>query len=312
MDELDYLLKNAIKDEFIPSEEDINSNFVKFKADLVNTDNKKYYLGRLNYMNFKKTVVISMCCLMCLTTILLSSSSTVRAAAMGAIDSIKSIFVVEGWGNDIKIVRKPVTEIKSPVSVFSITSLNDSEIEKLIGYKVLFPENLSDNFKLANRCITLSLKTDISYNSAPEVKSQMEKAIYNQKEFKNLSVYSPYRAISSYYKCNEPKGFNLIINCWPIPTGVENYSDKEEVKVGNSKGYWLNINYPEYPQSNVNGNLQSDLTTPPTIKNDCYMLSWSKNKLYYSIYIFEKSNPLRISKEEAIKIAEEFQAAQPN
>lgn len=304
MDELDYLLKDAIKDEVIPSEEEINSNFEKFKANLVNTDNKKYYLRRFNYMNFKKTVVISMCCLMCLTTILFSSSSSVRAAALNAIDNIKSIFVVEYSGDDLMVVQKPTNEVKFSPSVGTTTFKSDAELEELLGYKVIHPQVLNKNYKLRNRSVAVGLRKEIPYDLSIKMQQQILKAVDNQDEFSKLSEYSPFRFASSFY---DKENISIYICTSPSFGTCGNYPEKEEIKIGDIKGYWCKYKYPDYAHIEVDGMGQSDFSTKPTIK-ERYILEWINNDIFYSLSTLKDST---ISKEEAIKIAKEFQAAQP-
>lgn len=303
MDELDYLLKNAIKDEVIPSEEEINSNFVKFKADLANTDNKKYYLRRFNYLNFKKAVVISMCCLMCLTTILYCSSSTVRAATLSAIDNIKSIFVVEYSGDDLKIVKKPSNMVKVASSICTTTFKSDAELEKLLGYKVIHPYILNKNYVLKYRAIAVGIRKEIPYDLSINIQQQMLLAIDNQDEFEKLSEYSPYRSTTSIYDKDD---VCIYISTSPYSTFAIS-PKKEEIKIGDVKGYWCKIEFPEYSLIRINDIGQNDFSSKPTIKEK-YILEWTNNDIFYSLSTLQDST---ISKEEAIKIAEEFQATQP-
>ena len=254
-------------------------------------------------MNFKKTVVISMCCLMCLTTILFSSSSTVRAAAMSAIDGIKSIFVVEYSGDDLKIVKKPANMVKVGSSICTTTYKSDAELEELLGYKVIHPQVLNKNYILKYRAVSVGIREEIPYDLGINIQQQMLLAIDNQEEFEKLSEYSPYRSTTSIYDKND---VCIYISTSPFSTFAIS-PKKEEIKIGNVIGYWCNIEYPEYPLIRINDIGQSDLSSKPTIKEK-YILEWKSDDIFYSLSTLEDSV---ISKDEAIKLAEEFQAAQP-
>ncbi len=310
MNEMDSLLKNILKDDVIPSEQDIEMNFCKLKMNLDNNKNTKYYFKRISYVSFKKAAIVSMCCLICITTILLGSSSTVRAAALTAIDSIKSIFVVEGKGNDIKIVQKPVNEVKELVTVRVPLSLSDMETEKLIGHKVIFPDKLAEDFELTERLLVAGVRKPVPYESISQIRSQLILATMHQEDFDKLSDYSPYRSVGAIYKYTRPDsnfGKELCISFYGFSSGWINSPDSEEVKIGTTKGFWVKIKYPEYSWSFET--LRVDMENPPVINDDLYMLGWGENDVYYSLSSIKDLNLL--TKEESIEIATEFQAAQP-
>ena len=302
MDDLDILLKNVLSDEVKYSEQDIDKNFFKLKNQLI-SQNSKNRFNTFSYINIKKFSVILVCCLICTTAILISSSSTVRAAALDAIDSIKYIFVAEYSGEDVKVVQKPTSEVKFVPSVWTTTFKSDVEVGELVGYKIVFPKTLDKVFILDNRALGVTLDKELPYDFIPKLQQQMIQACNNEEEFTKLSKYSPYRSFSGNYKKDD---LTIFINSSPILGDFSSNSENEEVKIGDIKGFWCKYKYPNYPVIDKDGIGQSDFSVKPNIKYD-YNLNWVNNNIQYSLSATLEGS---LSKEEAIKIATEFQAAQ--
>jgi hypothetical protein len=301
MEKLDILLKNALKESVDPSEQDIEKNFLKFKMNLVNCNDKKIYFERFSYINFKKVVAISICCLLCAATILIGYSGTVRATTLGALDSIKSIFVVEGTGKDLKIVNKPTSEDFFTISEGHNTLKSDAELGKILGYKIKYPIKTAGGFELQCRTLHVVLEKKISYDVMPAIRKQLTKAIENQEEFSKLADYSPFRTVSGRYKKGDT---NIYIYASPEQTSTPfDCYEKEEIEIGGIKGFWCKDIYPEYPYKEGS----SDMSVKPVIK-DTFSLYWENNGVQYLLSSLIGND---LSKAEAIKIAKEFQAAQP-
>lgn len=302
MEEFDVLLKDVLEENVHPSEQDIEKNFLELKMNLVDSESRKNYFERFRYINFKKTATVSICSLLCATAILIGSSSKVRAATLSALDSIKSIFVVEGTGKDAKIVQKSTSEDIFITSNGQNTLKSDAELGKILGYKIKYPNKLAGGFELQCRALHVVLGKKLSYDSIPQIMPPFGKAVEKQEEFSKLADYSPFRTVSGSYK----KG-DTHISIFAEPeeqlSAAYNSPEKEEVEIGEIKGFWYEFIYPEYPYKNGT----SDMSVKPVLK-DTFSLYWVNNGIRYSL------SPLvgdKLSKEEAIKIASDFQAAQP-
>lgn len=300
MDELDNLVRNALVDEVYYSEQDIDKNFLIFKNTLFDNKSKRYSFQKLSYISFKKIALVSIFSLLCIVTISLCSSNTVRAAALTAIDGIKSIFVVEGTDNDIKIVQKPASEALFIHTEGYQVDITDTELEKLLNYKVIFPETLSGGFEFKNRALLVVLGKAIPYAFIPQISKQMNKAIENQEEFTKLADYSPSRnLVGNYRKGNE----TISIFTSPVKLDTQSdYSKIEKVKIGDIDALWCTSKFPVYPYKKG----ESDMSVKPTIE-DSYSLNWVNNDIQYSLPL---TSHCSLSKEEAIKVATEIQAAQ--
>lgn len=232
-----------------------------------------------------------------------------RAAALDVINNVKMLFVTERAGDEIKIVQKPSSEVTLQPAVYKQVYISDVEISKLIGNKIKFPELIANSFELQERILFLGLSKEISYADKNLFASKMEAAIENQKEFEELSSYNPYRGTSGLYKYTRPDnkfGVYFQISLWPKQSNLEAYS-KDQVKIGDIKGYWINVKYPEYPWMPAG---HDNLTNRPTIKEDFYRLVWLQDDLTFAVQILNETNVNNISKDAAIEIAREFIKAQ--
>lgn len=306
MEEFDVLLKDVLEENVHPSEQDIEKNFLELKMNLVDSENRKNYFERFRYMNFKKTATVSICSLLCATAILIGSSSTVRAATLSALDSIKSIFVVEGTGKDAKIVQKSTSEDLFITSNGQNTLKSDAELGKILGYKIKYPNKLAGGFELQCRALHVVLGKKLSYDSIPQIMPPFGKAVENQEEFSKLADYLPFRTVSGSYKKGDT---NIIIFAEPerqinaAYDSPEKEEEKEEIEIGDIKGFWCEFKYPEYPYKDG----KSDMSVKPVLK-DTSSLYWINNGIRYSLSTLIGDD---FTKEEAIRLATEFQAAQP-
>ena len=305
MEELNGMIKKALEENINPSGQDIERNFLKFKINLAHSNNGEKGFKSFGYVNFKKAAVFSICGILCAATILTGSSGTVRAAAMSALDGIKSIFVVEGAGKDVKIVQKPAGEKLFTISEGYNTPKSDEELGKIIGYKIAYPETLAEGFELKCRTLHVELAKKLSYEDIPQIREQLGKAVSSQEEFSKLAEYSPFRLVSGSYA----KG-NTNIYIYALPERFSSpfdSSEKEEVEIGGIKGFWCKTVYPDYYHVQNDGSMEEDMSVEPIIK-DTFLLYWVNNGIFYSLSSLIGDD---LPKEEAVKIAAEFQAAQP-
>lgn len=309
MSELDSLIKKSLSENISITTQEVEDSYLNFEERLKSKKDILYPFLILKILDYNKIVLASAACLLCLSLLLVGTSGHVRAAALDVINNVKMLFVTERAGNEIKIVQKPSSEVNLQPAVYKQVYISDVEISKLIGYKIKFPELIANSFELQERILFLGLNKEISYDDKNLFLNKMEAAIDNQKEFKELSSYNPYRGTSGLYKYTRPDhkfGVYFQISLWPKQSNLEAYS-KEQVKIGDIKGYWLNVKYPEYPWMPA-GN--DNLTNRPTIKEDFYRLVWLQDDITFAVQILNETNLKNINKDTAIEIAKEFITAQ--
>lgn len=310
MSELDSLIKKSLSENISITTQEVEGSYLKFEERIKSKKDNLYPFLVLKLLDYKKIVLASAACLLCLSLLLVGTSGHVRAAALDVINNVKMLFVTERIGDEIKIVQKPSSEVNLQPAVFKRVYINDVEISKLIGYKIKFPELIANSFELQERILFLGLSKEISYADKNLFARKMEAAIENQKEFEELSSYNPYRGTSGLYKYTRPDnkfGVYFQISLWPKQqSNLEAYS-KDQVKIGDIKGYWINVKYPEYPWMPAG---HDNLTNRPTIKEDFYRLVWLQDDLTFAVQILNEANVNNISKDTAIEIAREFIKAQ--
>ncbi len=298
MEELDVILRNTLKENVNTSHEDIKKNYIKFKK-ILNSKKKRAYMSALGYANLGRAA-IGVCSIICAITILISSSSTVRASALNALNSIKTIFVVEGTGNDIKVVEKSSNENYFRISEGYNTSKSDAELGKIIGYEVQYPKTLA-GFDLECRALHASLWKKLAYDSIPGIRQQLNKAINNQEAFSKLDGYSPFRFVSGSYKKGDK---SIYIYAFPEQFSTPPDCKKtEEINIGDVKGFWCETIYADYPQKGG----EENMSVKPDIE-DTFLLYWVNNNIYYTLSSLVGDD---LSKEDAVSLASKFQAAQP-
>ncbi len=313
MSELDNLIKSSLQTGIDINEADCENSYIRLKNNIRLTKVKRYPSIGLYAVNLRKAAVITICSLICVAAILVGSSNDVKAMALDAFNTVKMLFVTEKTETGIEIVQKPSSNVMFQPGVFKVTYKTEAEIEKLIGYPVIFPNLLDDSFELQDRHLLIGLEKEIPYDDKTVFMRRMETAIENQDEFNELSPYRPFRGVSCLYKytkADHKYGVTFQISSWPI-SDTPDYSPNsniEEVKIGDVKGYWINVKYPEYPFT-LPG--EDPMTFEPTIKDDFNRLSWLQNGRTYSLHIIRTTNVELITKDDAIRLAEEFINAQP-
>jgi|GEM_PF-2344096 len=311
MSELDSLIKKSLSENISITNLEVDDSYLKFEERINLKKGSLYPFLILKILNYKKIIFASAACLLCLSLLLAGTFGDVRAAALDVINNVKMIFVTERTGDEIKIVHKPSSEVNLQPSVYKQVYISDVEISKLIGYKIKFPDLIADCFELQERLLFLGLNKEISYDDKNLFTNKMEAAIENQKEFEELSSYNPYRGTSGLYKYTRPDhkfGVSFQISLWPEQSNLEAYS-KYQVKIGDIKGYWLNVKYPVYPWMSPG---QDNMTNKPTIKEDFYRLVWLQDDVTFAVQILNETNVKNINKDAAIEIAKEFIQAQPD
>ncbi len=305
MNKFDLLIKNSINDQVCPDNIDVDKNFSDFEAKFLGSNCKKIKPYRFNYMNFKRTAVISMCSLLCLGTILISSSSTIRAVALNALDSVKMIFVQDEDSGEI--VQKPANEVViRNYNVGEGTTLDDTEISKKVGYKISYPKQVGDA-TFGYKMLAVNFK-NVPYDLDPRIHQLMYKAVENDDALSKLSEYMPLRnTLGSYVKDNT----NVVI-ATTLAKNLKYHFDKdtivEDVTIGNIKGMWVKGTTPLYPlKDDIHNSTSSDMTSKPTLEK-FWCLIWEVNGINYQFYTHVTEEPL--SKEKSIEFAKDFMATQ--
>ncbi|MCX8129516.1 MAG: hypothetical protein N3I35_05370 [Clostridia bacterium] len=230
-------------------------------------------------------------------------SPTVRAIALDTIDAIKTIFVVEGTGDDYKVVEKDASESEMVSSVSSTTSLSDEALSKLLGYKVSFPQKLYGEFALKDKALTLSLGKEMDYITAQSLQASMLKAINDSSEFEKLKDYDPRLSVFATYVSDT--GNTIFTSIDKLTDTHTSSNNGSSVKIGEYTGIWQEFAFPDYPTKVVDGIKTADLTQKPKGVIKLHAISWNTIDLHYSInsYAYQK---YELTKENAIKIAESF------
>ncbi len=312
MSELDSLIKKSLSENISITNPELEDSYIKFEERINSKKNSFYLFLILKLLDYKKIVLVSAACLLSLSLLLVGTSGDVRAAALDVIKNVKMIFVTERAGDEVKIVQKPSSEVNLQPAVFKRGYISDVEISKLVGYKIIYPESIGEGYQLQDRIVFLGLSKEIPYDDKNLFVTRMEAAIEDQKEFNGLSSYNPFRGTSGLYKytgADHKFGVYFQISSWPTQSNLETYSNEDQVKIGDIKGYWINVKYPEYPWMPSG---EDSLTSRPTIKEDFYRLAWSQDNITYAVQIIHDTNLNNIDKDTAIEIAEEFIEAQPD
>ncbi len=304
MNEFDLLIKNSINDQICPDNIDVDKSYSDLEAKLLNSEGSKIKTYRFNYINFKKTVAISMCSLLCVCTVLISTSATIRAVALNALDTVKMIFVQDD--NTGEIVQKPASEVYLNYNIGANTNLDDSEISKKVGYKISYPKQVGDAI-LSYKSLVVRCK-NVPYNLDTKTYQMMLKAVENNDVLSKLSEYKPVRfTLGTYVKDNS----SVAIATSPaknLKFDPDKNTTVEEVNIGDIKGMWIKSTEPLYPlKRDIHDMTSYDLTSKPTLEKS-FKLSWELNGINYEFFTHPTEEPL--SKEKSIEFAKDFMATQ--
>ncbi len=304
MNEFDLLIKNSISDQVDPHNINVDKSFSDLKAKLLNSNGSESKTLRFNYINLKRTAVLSFCSLLCVGVILISSSSTIRAVALNALDNVRMIFVQDDDSGEI--VQKPANEVLLRYNVGGGTTLNDTEISKKVGYKISYPKQVGDA-TFGYKMLGVSCK-NIPYDLDPRIRQLMFKAGENDDAFSKLSEYTPLRfTLGSYVKDTT----NVVIStCLAknLKFDPGKSTTVEDVTIGDIKGMWVKGTTPLYPlKDDIHNSTSSDMTSKPTLEK-FWCLIWEVNGINYQFYTHVTEEPL--SKEKSIEFAKDFMATQ--
>jgi hypothetical protein len=301
-DKFESLIKQALikEAEAIDEPSDL---FLKIKSSVQSKSFKTH-----NTFSFRKPAAVLAFCLIAVFALLFGFSGQTRIMAAEAINAIKIFFVLD---EDMNVVAKPSDELLMTYRVSKTTYLCDEDIEKLLEYRVHFPDRLPGGYRLTSKSLGLTLETEILYETYIQIEKNMLNAVEDDDELRKLKNYKPHRNIFAVYKNDD--GSTIFIN-----TSLLTKEDKEqweaqqrkkEIKAGDLEGYWLEDSIPVYPFKMENGIGSSDMTKPPVNIRTVHTLVWKNEKLKFAIYSYLYDS-CELSLETALQLAEEFERSQ--
>jgi hypothetical protein len=99
------------------------------------------------------------------------------------------------------------------VSKSSPLPLSEENFRK-IGYKVIFPDAISDDLELKDVSIGVGLSVKITEAQVEKIQQTMAEAIEGDSAFKSLRDYSPYRQTGAFY-LNDDRSRVVVVSTMP-------------------------------------------------------------------------------------------------
>lgn len=279
--------------------------FPGIMTELLNNKKGRLILLKDKFVNMgtKKVAAAILCLTLALGGISFSTSGNFRAFAAETLDKIKTIFVLD---NSSKVVEKDAKQYPLVFITTKSTELSDAELSKKVGFKVVFPDSLGNNFKLAEKSESIHID-NIDYIEGQSIQKDAYDAIDNIDKFQSLEKYNPARGVNAAYR--KTSGENIIV-C------IDNHIDSEEfekqgastnikvkiVDINGIKTYWLDIPMPVYPTVTKDGVTQSDITQKPTSIKTGHQLDWFSKGLHFSINLLANQDYSMQEIENAAKV----------
>jgi hypothetical protein len=286
--------------------------FTRVKENINNEENRNNYKALkigFSRSNSFKAVVSFMCAVIVFCSLSLVISPNARVFAADAINAIKTIFVYDEKGQIVEMSQKdPVFTVGG----CSTTTLNDSEIEKKLGYKVILPENLSDGFMIRDKALGVSLQKQIDYETGEKLRLSIQEAVNDDIEFNKLKEYNPIRSITAFYK-NQEGTIWIIVNKSVdefdkfIEAVKKSKTNGKVIKLGSVNGIWTEGKIPNYPRKTNDNIGSSDMTQKPTGTTPTYGIIWVSDGLRYHLGTIDG---YKLTQEMGVRIAETFMESQ--
>lgn len=305
-------IDNVIKDSLTKRLDSIELReevYTRIQANLSNPEMRNQYRNhkRYNTINYFKPIAGFMCVIIILCSLSLMVFPQARVLASNTINTIKTIFVFNG--DEIVKVGQEDPILNDGYTNGMSSNLSDSEISEKIGYQVVIPSSLSDEFHLFSKQIVLHLGEPVSYETNERIRPICEKATVDDIELEKLKEFNPSRSISGFY--SNPDGV-IYVN---VRKAVDEYNEYieylrksdmhyKEIKIGDSNGYWVQREKAVYPDGNMTQNPLEIINT--------FNVYWVNNDLLYYMGtdIHMNTNRLNLDPEMAVRIAESFMAGQ--
>jgi hypothetical protein len=292
--------------EVQPSDEMLSRMMGRIKADGGGNSSRIKY--RIPSFHIRRWIVVTVCSAFILMGIMFTLSEDVRAATLEAIDTLKSIFVIDRSENgEYAIVEKAADDFLTSFSVCNTTYLSDEELTRKMGFHVYFPEKLNDEFKLMERVEGVGIREQVSLEVIEQMETTQLKAINDAAVFDSLAEYNPFRDVFAIYEGE--KGTMLFIGMEKevFPPIFDKNSISFETTIGGKSALWIETVRPDYKSISSNGIGKADLYTKPDKMLKDYYLVWNSDGIKYEL---STSDDLVLTMEEAVELAETFMVAQ--
>lgn len=288
---------------------DFMFNKIKNRIETDTKGNKEILKYKFHGVIMRQWVVISLTLLLAIGGVMFTFSSDIRAATLAVVDKIRTIFVLEEFQGEYKIVEKTTKDKMFAPVCCKTTMLSDAEIASKIGFELTFPEKLSGGYKLCDKAEEVGINKIVSEETIEKLESDMIKAINDEKIFDSLSQYNPYRDVFAVYSKDGNDMFISMrsLDAITVEQGYRDISTAIETSVGDTKALWIEVTHANYRHISENGVGKSDLYTKPDGITKKHILTWDYNGVTYEISTCLESE---LTMDEALKLAEDFMKAQ--
>lgn len=254
----------------------------------------------------KRLAAVSLCCILTIVGMSFAFPEEVKAAAVKAVDTLKTIFVLDKSGDEYKIVEKNAEDYEITYNYCTTSYLSDEELTYKMGFKVNFPLKLNYGFTYADKAEGLFHNKKLSLETHKKIEADMIKAISDDEAFDRLKEYGLYRDVfATYIKADNKIFIELQASDSPDKTKEEAINIIISTKVGDADASWVESYYPEYKFIMENGIGKSDLYEKPERVIKSHSLVWVSNGVRYILSMYKDFD---LTMEEAVKIAESFMA----
>lgn len=270
-------------------------------------EDKSMLNDSLSKIIMKRWIAISLCGILIFSGMLLAFSVEARAIALDAVNTIKTIFVLEKLEGKYEIVEKSSTdEILTPI-LSRGSQLSDAELTAKMGFTIRFPETLYGEYRYINKAEAVGVSKPVNADVRKQIEWDMIKATYDADVFNNLTDYEPYRNVFATYMSKKGNILFISIESSEVPLKDEATSITVETKVGGVNAAWVEEAYPNYKSIYENGIGKSDLYTKPEGISKIHYLTWTVNGVRYQL---STNTEWELTMEESVKIAESFMKGQ--
>jgi hypothetical protein len=254
-----------------------------------------------------RSIAVSISGIFICMLILFITSGEIRTFAYETVKNIKSIFVLDKYNDEYKLVQKSTSEEVLMPTFTQISNLTDEELTNKLGFKVVFPRSLKDGYEYYGRAETVGINKKVSEEVSEKLQAKLQKAINDENIFKDLKEYLPFRSVFAMYKDNNENIVYLSMVASEIKVrGVDDEAaDKVELNKGDA--YWAQEVEPNYTSTNEAGVFKADLHIKPEKITKKHFLTWQYRGVNYYLNTYKAEE---IKLEDAVKIANSFMETQ--
>jgi hypothetical protein len=270
--------------------------------------NRNMLRDRISNFSMRRWITISVCVVLVLMGVMFTFSEDVRAATLEAIDTIKTIFVLDRSATgEYTIVEKTTEDVLFYPGSSRSTDLSDEELTEKIGFQVHFPEKLNDEFYLSNKTEAVGLNKKVSQEVGRKLSRVIFNAIKDETVYDSLAEYKPTRYVSGDYVGKQGTTILISMQSADFTSEPEDNSKAIETTVGNCKALWREWAHALYPFTQENGIGSADMQSKPDKILKGYILTWNSNGIHYNISFVDAPE---LTMEKVVHFAEQFMAAQ--